>query len=129
FMGSLDAGASFVICNGSIPDATNCDETSGGISHNGNDAYAVRCDGTIVDSFGDIDPTMSGSSYPNFAGTNGDGQALSGAEQTLRRDCSVTMGDTDLTDAFDLGAEWDASVPADPTMSRDDLSGLGGEDC
>lgn len=53
----VDDGNVFVICNGSADAAITAvaDQTSGTITHNGNDHYVLeKTDGTIVDSYGDV---------------------------------------------------------------------------
>jgi len=102
--GSLAAGESFVICNGGISDAGACDETSGSVNHNGNDAYEIVCGGVLIDSFGQVgfDP---GSSWS--AG------GVDSANMVLRRKCS-SSADTDSSDVFDPSVDWDgfALTPA-----------------
>ncbi len=113
--GTLGADQTFVICNGSAGAAllAACDQTSNAVNHNGDDAYELLCDGMVVDSFGRVgeDP-----------GTAWMGGGISTQNQTLRRKCTVTMGDTDSTDAFDPSVEWDG-------LPIDDFSGLGDRGC
>ena len=111
--GTLAVDTAFVLCNAQIADTSNCDLINGIITHNGNDAYELVCDGMVVDTFGS---TMSD------PGTEWSGNGVSSANQTLRRLCTVSMGDTDLSDAFDPSTGW-GSFP------MDDLSGLGTPTC
>ena len=111
--GTLAAGGLFVVCNPGISDASACDMTNATISHNGDDAYDLFCDGAVVDTFGRIgeDP-----------GTEWAGGGLSTLDQTLRRKCSVTSGDVDGSDPFDPSVEYDGAA-------TDDLSDLGVRSC
>ena len=95
--GTIGAGDTFVIANSSSADAilAVADQTSGSISHNGDDAYVLSKGDTVVDSFGQVG-TDPGSAW-------GDGDS-STANNTLRR--TVTAGDTVIDDAFDPAAEW-----------------------
>ncbi|QNN71339.1 lamin tail domain-containing protein [Thermomonas carbonis] len=103
----LPNGGTYVVCNTSaIPPATNaeipatsCQQLSGSITHNGDDAWVLRrTDNTVVDSFGQVgvDP---GTGW----GTGG----TSTVDRTLRRKSSVCSGDTSISDAFDPATEWD----------------------
>ncbi|MEM6926547.1 MAG: lamin tail domain-containing protein [Myxococcota bacterium] len=119
---SLPGGSSYTICNGSI-DAVVRDtvcagtfgDTDGTVNHNGDDSYLLRCDGLLVDSFGQlgVDP---GTSWDTTHPVYGD---LSSRDQTLRRSCFVTAGDIGTGDDFaqDLNDEW---VPF-PINDFDDL--------
>lgn len=112
--GTLAVGDVHVICNGSLEGAaTRCDELSGAINHNGDDAYALVCDGVTHDTFGQIgfDP-----------GTEWTGGGLSTFDYVLRRECSVMMGDTVGSDAFDPSVEWTGEAWVDAATS---LTGLG----
>ncbi|MAT29766.1 MAG: hypothetical protein CMN29_33345 [Sandaracinus sp.] len=105
--GALAEGASYVVCHGSADAGLSsaCDELAGtSISHNGDDAYELRCAGVLVDSFGRVgEAPASGEWSAGGVGTQ---------NQTLRRKCSVIMGDTDSMDPFDPSIEWD-SYPLD----------------
>jgi hypothetical protein len=97
--GTLAAGASFVICNSQEVDFGDaCDVDSAVTFFNGDDALAIVCNGAIVDAFGQI-------GFDPPSGVWG-----TGVEDTvdviLRRECSVTTGDTNGSDAFDPAAEW-----------------------
>ncbi len=111
--GTLAAGDLFVVCHGSIEDASACDLTSGSVNHNGNDAYDLYCMGAVVDTFGTIgtDP-----------GTEWAGGGLSTVDHVLTRKCSVTMGDTDGSDDFDPSVGWEGTAWVDAATS---LGGLG----
>ena len=99
---STAAGDVFVACHASIAAATRplCDVliTGGGaVNFNGNDAIDLVCAGTTLDVFGRIgqDP---GSAWM--------GGGLSTVDRTLRRQCTVTAGDPNGTDAFDPSVQW-----------------------
>ncbi len=110
--GMLAAGESHVICNSGISDSSNCDATSGQVTHNGNDAYVVECGGLVVDSFGRVGED------PGVAWTGG---GVETAEWTLRRKCT-SSADIDPTDAFDPSVDWDS-------FPRDTLDDLGTRTC
>ena len=88
----------YVLCHGSIAWPNSCDQLSGSLSFNGDDAVVLECGGEVVDSIGKVgeDP---GSAWSN----NG----VSTKDMTLRRKCSVTTGDKDTSDGFDPSVEWD----------------------
>jgi len=113
-MGTLASGGTFVLCGATFGQAF-CDQSSGSITHNGDDAYELVCSGRVVDSFGRVgeDP---GVAWSDAAGT------LSTRDTVLRRKCSVTMGDTNSGDDFDPAVEWVA-------VSDTDLSGFGIRGC
>ncbi|MCC2616409.1 ExeM/NucH family extracellular endonuclease [Aestuariibacter halophilus] len=98
--GTIPANGVFVIANPSADPAilAVADQTSGNISHNGDDAYELYKDGTVIDSFGRVGED------PGSAWGSGD---VSTANHTLVRKASVTEGDTDSSDAFDPAIEWD----------------------
>jgi len=112
--GELDAGHAYVICSKELVEelGTACDQKFG-FSFNGNDAVTLECDGTLLDAIGEVgfDPKTAWS-----------GSDVSTADQTLRRRCAVTQGDTNATDPFDPSLEWQ-SYPSG------DVSGLGSPDC
>lgn len=89
------------------------DQTSGSISHNGDDAYELRNGVTLVDSFGQV------GNDPGSAWTGG---GISTANQTLRRKDVTCSGDSNSTDAFDPSIEWDGF----PNDTFDNLGLVGG---
>jgi hypothetical protein len=112
---TLAAGESFVVCNSSSnptllalcdvsASATGVNNATG---YNGDDAVELLCGGMTVDVIG-VFGTRA------IWGT-GD---ITTQNDTLRRQCSVTMGDTDGTDAFDPADEWDG-------FPQDTFDGLG----
>lgn len=113
--GTLVGGDVFVICNGSFDVGMIglCDQTSGTVNHNGNDAYDLFCSGMVVDTFGQIgfDPS------PEWTGGG-----LGTIDHVLTRDCATTMGDLDGSDAFDPSVGWSGAAWVDPATS---LMGLG----
>ncbi|MEO1145804.1 MAG: ExeM/NucH family extracellular endonuclease [Cyanobacteria bacterium J06638_22] len=107
--GAIAAGDVFVLSNPSADPAilAEADVQNGSvINFNGDDTLVLRKDGVVIDSFGQIgvDP---GSSWPG-----------GGANVTLRRQASITAGDTDASDAFDASVEWDS-------FPNDTFDGLG----
>jgi hypothetical protein len=96
----LVANGVFVLCNSAI--GTTCSSVDAALNNlSGNDALQLVCtiSGTdvILDVIGQVgnDP---GTEWGNA--TNGTG------DQTLRRMCSVTIGDRDGTNAFNPATEW-----------------------
>lgn len=112
--GTLGAGATLVVCTPDLaallgPVCT----LSASLSFNGNDALALECGEATLDVIGQVGVD------PGEAWTSGD---VATANQTLRRRCAVTRGDTERDDAFDPALEWVA-------LPTDDFSGLGSPDC
>ena len=100
-VGTLAAGAAFVLCHPSFSAPASCDDSPSGpfVNHNGDDAYGLFCSDTLIDSFGQIgvDP-----------GTEWSGGGVSTQDSTLRRKCTVVSGDMMGSDAFDPSIEWGA---------------------
>ncbi len=113
--GTLAGGAVHVVCGG-IDMAAACDEMSGVINHNGDDAYDLFCAGMVVDTFGQIgvDP-----------GDAWMGGGLGTQDFVLTRICSTTTGDTNGSDAFDPSTEWTGTAWSTAAAS---LTGLGNRD-
>ncbi len=111
----LSNGDLFLLCNSSSTFTTYapCDQTTGSLNFNGDDAVDLVCGTETQDVIGQIgfDP---GSTWG------------SGAESTqdavLRRDCSIVMGDADGSDVFDPALEWIGGT-------TDDASELGFDHC
>ena len=111
----LAAGETFVFCHGELASAMPalCDSDEGtSLNHNGDDAFAIRCDGAIVDSLG------ANTGDPGDGWTGG---GLSTQDRTLRRACPP-IPDTNLGDAFDPSANW-VGLPANT------FDGLGARSC
>ncbi len=104
--GTLARREAFTVCNPGATFAASCDATDSITFFNGDDALELYCDGVLVDSIGQVgvDP-----------GTAWSAGGVSTANMTLRRSCTVTMGDTDSTDAFDPSVEWVAAAIDDAT--------------
>jgi hypothetical protein len=100
--GTLAPGATLSLCNAAAESAllSRCDRGSSAIAFNGNDAMELVCGGASIDVFGSIGPTHA------VAAAWGTAPTVT-ADATLRRKCTVTMGDADGTDAFDPSVEWD----------------------
>ncbi len=112
--GTLAAGDVVVVCNDGVDMAdSHCDVLSSVINHNGDDAYALVCDGTVVDTFGQI------GTDPGSAWTGG---GLSTVDYVLRRQCTITTGDADGSDAFNPSTEWTGEAWMSASVS---LAGLG----
>jgi len=111
---SLPAGQAMVVCNSGILVLANCNlaTASPALSFNGDDAVELRCNGTTLDVIGQIgvDP---GTEWFDGIGTQ---------DETLRRLCAVTAGDTNGADVFLPSAEWEGSF-------IDDFSDLGQHNC
>jgi Lamin Tail Domain len=89
----------FVLCDDDF-DAANiglCDLTASGTFWNGNDAVALVCGGVLLDVIGQIGVN------PGSAWTGG---GVSTSNDTMRRLCTVSVGDTDGSDVFDPSVEW-----------------------
>ncbi len=114
--GTVAPGDVQVLCGTALagaPEGSVCDVGSDVINHNGDDAYVLRCSGTVADTFG------SNGGDPGGSWTGG---GLSTADTVLRRRCDATAADLDVSDAFDPSAAWEAGT-------RLDLSNLGTYAC
>jgi predicted extracellular nuclease len=110
--GTIASGDVFVICN---PNANAtllalADDTSGGLSFNGDDALELVANGTTIDVFGQIgvDPGAG------WTGACGGTQNM-----TLRRMMSIQSGDGNGADTFDPCVEYNA-------FPDNDFTGFGG---
>jgi predicted extracellular nuclease len=99
--GSVASGDVFVVAHeqavlGIAPDQTN---NGGALSFNGDDAILLRriSDNAVLDVIGQVgfDP-----------GTEWGTDLISTADNTMRRNASITSGDTNASDAFDPGGAW-----------------------
>jgi hypothetical protein len=122
--GTVASGDVFVVAPTNATNATiiaAADQFSGTAWFNGDDAVVLRKGTTIIDVIGQIgfDP---GSEW----GTG----LTSTADNTLRRKCSITAGDTSGSDAFDPSIEWDgfATNTFSGLGSHCGLSGVGAAD-
>jgi hypothetical protein len=111
--GTLAAGGTYVVCN-SLAGATlaprcNLLSASTVMGFNGDDALELACGGLTLDILGQIglDP-----------GAEWGAGVTSTADNTLRRKCTVTAGDTVGTDTFDPATQWDG-------FAVDTFDGLG----
>ncbi|WP_338766455.1 lamin tail domain-containing protein [Bernardetia sp. ABR2-2B] len=108
--GTLAAGATYVIANAGADAAVTgaADITSNITFFNGDDVLLLKESGTVIDAIGQlgVDP---GSGWTVGTGATN--------EFTLRRDCAVTFGDTDETDAY-TPIDW-------VVFPRDTFDGLG----
>jgi predicted extracellular nuclease len=93
---TLPPGGVFVICNTSFAQLALCDQTSGSVQHTGNDVVELVCGGTLKDAIGTVGDANVWGTPPTTT-----------QDATLRRKCSVTVGDTNPNDAFDPAVEWD----------------------
>ncbi len=105
----IGAGDVLVICGSMITNPQLnlvCDVANGVITHTGDDAYDMVCNGVTIDTFGRIgeDP-----------GTEWTGGGVGTEDVILRRDCAVTAGDPDGSDVFDPSVQWDEFVDNDYT--------------
>jgi hypothetical protein len=110
---ALQPGDVMVRCAWGYDDDALCDGSSYNLDYDGNDAIVLSCGGSAVDVIGQVgfDP-----------GTAWSANGVSTADQTLRRACSVTVGDPDGSDPFDPSLEW-TGHPAD------DFADLGMQAC
>ncbi|MEM7153822.1 MAG: lamin tail domain-containing protein [Myxococcota bacterium] len=106
--GTLAAGDTFLICENNLDaglfDPANCDIADNGSFYNGDDSIELVCSSTTLDVIGQIG-TDPGSAYT--------GGGVSTQNQTLRRDCSVTTGDSNGSDMFDPSVEWNGFMTDD----------------
>ncbi len=89
-----------VFCNpsASAPLLAKCDvQNANVINFNGDDAIELFCNGATVDIVGQV------GFRPNIEWGTG---LISTSDNTLRRKCSITRGDTVPNNAFDPAAEW-----------------------
>lgn len=93
----LAPGEVFLVCHSSAVAPTNgtCDISTVSLSHNGDDALELICDGTVYDVFGRIGERQTWGSPPTTS-----------IDATLRRNCDIIYGDTDGSDPFDPADEW-----------------------
>ena len=107
--GSLAAGDAYVVANSSASFAGTANLSTGSLTFNGDDAVALVDGATVLDVIGQIgvDP---GSYWGSGANKTQDA--------TLRRNDSVSSGDSDGSNAFDPASEWTA-------YAIDSFDGLG----
>jgi predicted extracellular nuclease len=93
---SLGPGQVYVVCHSSFAMPSLCDQLDASVSHSGDDAVVLSCSGNTMDAFGQVGVQAVWGTAPTIS-----------QDATLRRKCSVNVGDTNLTDAFDPAGEWD----------------------
>jgi hypothetical protein len=102
-----------VLCSPALePAIGECDRVTN-LSFNGDDALALECEGTLLDSLGQVGVD------PGVAWEVGDASTLN---RTLRRRCGMEAGDREPSDAFEPALEW-LSFP------EDTFDGLGNAAC
>src|SRR5690606_24077839 len=89
--GAVEGGAVAVLCTAALAalGSVACDETRN-LTFNGDDAIVLECRGRILDVIGQIgvDP-----------GAHWGGEVSRTADRTLRRLCTISVGDDDAFDA------------------------------
>ena len=108
---SLQPGNVYVLCNAAFSQTTLCDQTDANVSHTGNDAVVLVCNGVVRDAFGVVGVDAVWGTSPTIS-----------QDATLRRKCSVHEGDPSTTDPFDPATEWDG-------FPIDTFAGLGTYGC
>jgi predicted extracellular nuclease len=112
--GVLETGQVLTLCTSTLQTQLGaaCAQV-GRLTFNGNDAIALACDGKILDVIGQIgvDP-----------GTAWGTGSITTIDHTLRRKCTISVGDPTGLNAFDPSLEWD-SFPIDT------FNGLGVRGC
>jgi subtilisin-like proprotein convertase family protein len=103
---NLAAGEVHVLCSSQWGGSDVCDQMSGSINFNGDDALELVCNGDTMDVIGKIGERMVW------------GSDVSTQNQTLRRKCSITEGDTNGADSFSPATEFDG-------FAIDTFDGLG----
>jgi predicted extracellular nuclease len=111
--GTLGPGERYVVCDDDFAQPDLCDLLAPGNFWNGDDSVELRCGTTTLDVFGQIGADPGDEWLAGGVGTQ---------NETLRRDCLVTTGDNDGSDAFDPSAQWD-------TFAQDTFADLGFYDC
>jgi hypothetical protein len=101
--GSIAAGDVLVVCTRSVGDGSFCDVFSPVYFFRGDDAVELECSGITLDVIGQIGFDPGTEWLVGGVGTQ---------EETLRRSCSVTAGDSNGADVFDPSLEW-ATFPMD----------------
>ncbi|HSL20263.1 MAG TPA: lamin tail domain-containing protein [Vicinamibacterales bacterium] len=96
--GTVAAGDVFILAHSSAVLPVPADQTNGAGWFNGDDAVVLRKGAIVIDVIGQIgfDP-----------GTEWGTGLTSTADNSLRRKCTVTAGDTNGSDVFDPSLEWD----------------------
>jgi hypothetical protein len=110
--GVIAPGEQFVLADNNAAGAVLAvaDQITSSSLWNGDDAIVLTVNGDVADSLGQV-----GTDPGSYWGTT---STVKTQNQTLRRDASVTAGDTDPSDAFDPADEW-------IEFAQDDFSGLG----
>ena len=110
-VGTIAAGGTHVLSHTSAAAGilAVADQTSSGLTFNGDDAIVLVQGTTVIDSIGQV------GSDPGTQWGSGD---ASTADNTLRRMATVCAGDTSTGDAFDPATEWDG-------FAVDTFDGLG----
>ncbi|MCA9653256.1 MAG: lamin tail domain-containing protein [Myxococcales bacterium] len=111
--GTLAADDVLVVCDDNIDpaifDPMNCDVLSAVTFYNGDDAVELACSGMTLDVIGQIG---------NDPGTEWIAGGVGTQNETIRRSCTVTTGDSNGADPFDPSLEW-------ATFAQDDFSDFG----
>ncbi len=113
--GNLAADAVVGVCN-PFADAgiqVGCTIRDAAMNFTGNDAVALVCNAANIDVIGQIGID------PGLEWSNG---GVGTRDETLRRNCLVTAGDTNGSDVFDPSVEWFA-------FALDDFSNFGVDHC
>jgi len=107
----LPASGTWVLCNSQAGDALqpSCNQSSGSLSFNGDDAVSLVCNDVLMDVIGE---------FGNDPGVEWVVNGTSTLNQTLRRDCAIMSGDDNGNDAFDPSAQW-------LSFEQDTFDGLG----
>jgi len=112
--GVLEAGQVLTVCTSQLKERLGevCQQV-GNLTFNGDDVVTLSCNGEFLDVIGQIgvDPGVAWGTELN--GT---------ADHTLRRNCTVQIGDSLGTDAFDPALDWQA-------FPMDTFDGLGTRGC
>lgn len=100
--GSLAPDELHVVCNSSAGGIIlgACNTDSANFFYDGNDAVELACDGSTLDVIGRIGED------PGFEWASGPPDLVGTANETMRRDCDLDVGDSDGSDSFDPSDEW-----------------------
>ncbi|HVK77854.1 MAG TPA: DUF4215 domain-containing protein, partial [Kofleriaceae bacterium] len=113
---TVPANDVLVVCNTGMNASVACDVRTNAqtMGFNGDDTLGLFCGTTLMDVIGQLGNTPGGGQW---------GSGLtSTADNTIRRKCSVTVGDTDPSDAFNPATEWTG-------FANDTFTGLGDPAC
>jgi hypothetical protein len=115
--GTLNPGNVYVLCGNGLG-SINCNQTNGQLMLSGNDPISVECTISSINTTLDVIGQIGGSP----AGGQWGDASLGTSNQSIQRNCSVIVGDTNGSDAFTPSAQWNGTGAVV-------MSGLGSRGC